>query len=373
MKKPKIALVHEFLEQYGGAEKTLEAISEIFPDAPIYTAKYNKSNLSEYLKNKKVIYPKKKVNILGKLSFLFRMPLIFESFDFSEYDIVISDGTTWNKGILTTPEQLHVTYIHTPPRFLYGYSQESTKWQKWYLKPFYTYLINFIRLWDFIAAQRPDHILANSNEVKKRINKFYSRESTVINPPVEVTYGIDKNIKVPEEPYFIAIGRLSAYKNFDLLIRAFNKTNHKLVIVGTGLEEQKLKNIAEKNIIFKGRTSDVEKHTLLEGALGLINAVDDEDFGIVPVEAMAHGIPVLAHRSGGHLETVEENKTGMFFEELNAEHLKEKIETFDEAIKSSMFNKQEIKKEAQKFSKEVFKAEFEKFVFGRWEALQENA
>jgi len=370
MNKPKIAIVHEFLDQYGGAEKTLEAICEIFPDSPIYTAKYNKKNLSDYLNHREIIHPKTSLKIFGKLSFLLRMPLIFESFDFSNYDIVISDGTTWNKGILTTPEQLHITYIHTPPRFLYGYSQETTKWNKWHLKPIYTYLVNFIRLWDYIAAQRPDYILVNSNEVKKRVQKFYGRKAEVINPPVDIIYKLEKNMKIPEGDYFIAIGRLSAYKNFDLLIKAFNKLDKKLVIVGTGLEEQKLKNTANENIIFKGRVSDLEKHTLLEGALGLINAVDNEDFGIVPIEALAHGVPVLVHRSGGHLETIKENETGLFFDELNENHLIKRIEDFDQAIKASMFNKQKIKESSQRFSKERFKKEFKDFVWKKW---KENA
>ncbi len=134
MKELKIALAHEFLLQYGGAEKTLEAMAEIFTDAPIYTAKYNPKLMPEIIKNREVIYPKGIINKINeKLFFLLTMPTIFESFDFRDYDIIVSSGTTWNKGILTKPDQMHVTYIHTPPRFLYKYSQESTKWEKPFL------------------------------------------------------------------------------------------------------------------------------------------------------------------------------------------------------------------------------------------------
>ncbi|MFH1899242.1 MAG: glycosyltransferase, partial [Patescibacteria group bacterium] len=311
MKQPKVALAHEFLVQYGGAEKTLEAISEIFPDSPIYTAKYKSNDMSKYINGKEIIYPKGLIHKLSsKLCFLFSMPTIFESFDFRKYDIVISDGTTWNKGILTRPDQLHISYIHTPPRFLYKYSQESTKWEKPFFKPFYSYLVNFIRIWDYVAAQRPDFIITNSETTRKRIHKFYGRDAKVIHPPVDFSFNSKDGLKKAVVPYFVAVGRLSKYKNFDLLVETFNNIRFPLVIIGTGLEEVHLKDIAKENIVFKGKVSEEEKHQILEDSAGLINPVTDEDFGIVPVEAMAHGKPVLAHRSGGHLETIIENETG---------------------------------------------------------------
>jgi glycosyltransferase involved in cell wall biosynthesis len=367
MEEPKIALAHEFLTQYGGAEKTIEAIAEIFTEAPIYTAKYDRKKIPSSINNRKIIYPKRLGNkISEKLFFLLRMPTIFEEFDFRDYDIVISSGTTWNKGILTKPDQMHITYIHTPPRFLYKYSQEGTKWQKPPFKPFYSYLVNFLRLWDYVAAQRPDYIVTNSETTRKRIKKFYGRDAKIIYPPVEVNFKSEDGLKKAESPYFLAIGRLSKYKNFDLLIKTFNKVKYPLVIAGTGIEEKKLKSIAGSNIIFK-KVSDEEKNKLLDGCLGLINPVVDEDFGIVPVEAMAHGKPVLAHKSGGHLETIIEGETGLFFEKDNVDSLSEKLLDFEQMIKNNKFDHEKIKSHAQKYSKERFKKEFENFVREKWE------
>ena len=374
MKEPKIAIAHEFLTQFGGAEKTLEAMAEIFTDAPIFTAKYNPKNMPTTITEREIIYPKGLLSgITEKLFFLFRMPTIFENFDFRDYDIVVSSGTTWNKGILTRPEQMHVTYIHTPPRFLYKYSQETTKWQKPLFKPFYSYLVNFIRLWDYVAAQRPDYLVTNSENTRKRIQKFYGRDAKVIYPPVETNFQIEDSLKKAETPYFLAVGRLSKYKNFDLLIKAFNEVKYKLIIVGTGIEEEYLKSISGGNIVFKGRASDDEKNKLLEGCLGLINPVVDEDFGIVPVEAMAHGKPVLAHKSGGHLETIIEGETGLFFEGEDSKILSQKLIEFDQMIKNKIFDRVKITEHAQKFSKERFKSEFENFVREKWEEHKKDA
>ena len=374
MKEPKIAIAHEFLTQFGGAEKTLEAISEIFPDAPIFTAKYDPKNMPKSITEREIIYPKGLLSgITEKLFFLFRMPTIFENFDFRDYDIIVSSGTTWNKGILTKPEQMHVTYIHTPPRFLYKYSQETTKWQKPLFKPFYSYLVNFIRLWDYVAAQRPDYLVTNSENTRKRIQKFYGRDAKIIYPPVETNFPKDDGFKKADTPYFLAVGRLSKYKNFDLLIKAFNEVKYKLIIVGSGLEEEYLKSIAGDNVVFKGRASDEEKNRLLEGCMGLINPVSDEDFGIVPVEAMAHGKPVLAHKSGGHLETITEGMTGLFFEGEDPKKLAEKLIEFDQMIKNKNFDHVKITEHAQKFSKERFKSEFENLVREKWEEHKKNA
>jgi len=374
MKEPKIAIAHEFLTQFGGAEKTLEAISEIFPDAPIFTAKYDSKNMPKSITEREIIYPKGLLSgITEKLFFLFRMPTIFENFDFRDYDIIVSSGTTWNKGILTKPEQMHVTYIHTPPRFLYKYSQETTKWQKPLFKPFYSYLVNFIRLWDYVAAQRPDYLVTNSENTRKRIQKFYGRDAKIIYPPVETNFQKDDGLKKADTPYFLAVGRLSKYKNFDLLIKAFNEVKYKLIIVGSGLEEEYLKSISGDNVVFKGRASDEEKNRLLEGCMGLINPVSDEDFGIVPVEAMAHGKPVLAHKSGGHLETITEGMTGLFFEGEDPKTLSEKIIEFDQMIKNKYFDHVKITEHAQKFSKERFKSEFENLVREKWEEHKKNA
>jgi glycosyltransferase involved in cell wall biosynthesis len=374
MRQPRIALATEFLVQYGGAQKTLEAIAELYPEAPIFTAKYDPKYQSEFINKRKINYPKGSfTNSLAKHFFVFAMGPIFESFDFRNYDIVISDGTTWTKGIITKPSQMHFSYVHTPPRFLYGYSHEGTKWERGIFKPFYGYLANILRMWDFIAAQRPDYLLTNSNETSKRIKKFYGRDAKVIYPPVDVKHSDNETSSKTSEPYFVAIGRLAAYKNFELLIRVFNKLEKPLVIIGTGNEENKLRERAKPNITFLGQAKEEKKHEVMSNCLGLINPVDDEDFGIVPIEVMAHGKPVLAHRSGGHLETVLEGRTGVFFDDLTEESLTDGVHNLESQIRAGGFDAGEIKAHAQKFSKERFQKEFKTFIEEKWKNHIENA
>jgi glycosyltransferase involved in cell wall biosynthesis len=371
MKEPKVALIHDHLIQYGGAQKTLEAISKIFPNAPIYTGLYKPDNLSAYLNDKKISYPKN--FFLENMPKYFSpiMPLIFEGFDLRDYDLIISDSSCWAKGVLTKPSQLHISYIHTPPRFLYGYSVESTKRKAWYFKPFVSVIDVFLRAWDFAAAQRPDYLIANSREVRGRIKKFYARDSVVINPPVELERTPILG-KAGDGKYYLAVGRLVAYKNFLPLIEAFNINGLSLIIAGTGPEEEKLRSLAKTNIKFEGKVSEERKKELIKNCLGLINPVENEDFGIVPVEAMNFGKPVLVHRSGGHLETVTENRSGMFFDDLSPESLSQKILEFDKKIKSRLFNPEEISKSIADLSEERFTREFKTFVMEKWE-LHQNA
>jgi glycosyltransferase involved in cell wall biosynthesis len=368
MNKPKVALVHEYLVQYGGAEKTLEEIMDIFPEAPIYTGNYKPDLLSQKIRNRNIIHPKN--SLLGKFPkhLTFLMPLIFERFDLSDYDIIISDGTAWPKGVVTNPDQLHISYIHTPPRFLYKYSVESAKRNKWYYKPFVNLIDLFLRIWDYNAAQRPDFILVNSEEVRSRVQKFYRRDAEVIYPPAETNYKTNSSEKNNlKAPYYLAVGRLSAYKNFNTLVEAFNLLDIPLIIAGTGTEKNRLKRISNDNITITGQVTDEEKHKLLEGCLGVINPVADEDFGIVPIEAMAHGKPVLAHRSGGHLETVLEGVTGRLFESLRVEDLAQSIRNFDEEIRKGVYEEDKIKQSVQKFSIDRFKQEFKNYVENKWE------
>lgn len=240
LKSLKVAIIQDYLVQYGGAEKTLESWLNIFPQATIYTSLYEAKNMSAAINSKQVVSLRD--FWLGKVPGLYTlqkfltvlMPWIFESFDLHEYDLVISNGTAWAKSVLTHPDQLHISYIHTPPRFLYGYSVESQKRDKWYFKPFVMIVDHFLRIWDVAAAQRPDFIITNSKETQARIKKFYSRDAQVIYPPVDVTTSTGQPVATPEK-FYLALGRLAAYKNFDLLIKTFNETPQlNLVIAGTG-------------------------------------------------------------------------------------------------------------------------------------------
>ncbi|MBP8960772.1 glycosyltransferase [Patescibacteria group bacterium] len=366
MQEPKVALVHDYLLQYGGAEKTLEAIMELFPEAPIYTGIYSPKNLPNCINEKKIIAPKNFLFRIFTKHLSFLMPLIFENFDLREYDIVISDSASWAKGVLTKPNQLHISYIHTPPRFLYGYSVESPMRYRWYYKPFIGIVDHILRVWDYCAAQRPDFLVANSETTRARIRKFYGRHSHLINPPVEIADVERKSKDVIQKPYFCTLGRLAAYKNFDHLIAAFNFLGWELVVMGTGPEEKRLKKLAKENIKFLGRVTDERKYEVLANSKGLINPVVDEDWGIVPLEAMSVGKPVLAHKSGGATENIKEGITGMFFESLKLEDLIESLKSFQESIDKNTYNPERLINYAKNFTKQKFQEEFLAFVKEKW-------
>ena len=364
---PRVAFIHDYLVQYGGAEKTLEIMSDIFPEAEIFTGIYKPDLLSKKLNSKKIISPGTSLLSKWPKYFTFLMPLYFENFDLRNYDLIISSGNAWAKGVLTKPTQLHISYIHTPPRFLYKYSVESTNRNNWYYKPFVSFIDTSLRVWDYISAQRPDYLLTNSRETSKRIQKFYRREATVIYPPVDVETKPAVESDNLKAPYYLAAGRLAAYKNFDLIIQAFNLLGLPLEVIGTGKEESKLKKMAKDNIKFLGQASDEVKFRKMNECLGLIFPVEEEDFGIVPIEAMSQGKPVLAHRSGGVLETLRDGIDGMFFDKVTLEEFVSKMKEFDENIKKSVYNSNSIRDHVQKYSVNRFKKEFEAFVSNKWD------
>lgn len=369
-KNPRVALVHDYLNQYGGAEKTLEKIMELFPEAPIYTGILDHSKLPKKFENRNIKTPA--MNFVLKRFpklFTFLMSSRFEDFDLSNYDLVISDGTAWAKSVITNSDQLHISYVHTPPRFLYKYSTESTLRKNILLMPLFAYLDFYLRIWDFSAAKRPDFLIANSREVQKRIKKFYKRESVVIYPPVE-TSNFNKANDIRD--YYVISGRLSSYKNFDLVVELFNNIEKNLIVIGTGIEEKNLKNLAKKNIKFLGKVSNEELHEVLSHAKGYLFPVKEEDFGIAPVEALSHGIPVLAHRSGGPLETILENKDGLFFDEVSLESLTSKFLEFDKKINEDFFDRKEISERAQKFNEKYFIKNLSEFIEDKWNKFSEK-
>lgn len=359
----KVAITHDQLTQYGGAERTLEALLDIFPNAHIYTGFCRPINISQRILGKKIFCGK----VPGWLGFL--MPLVFEGFDLRQYNVVISEGTAWPKGVITNPEQLHVSYIYTPPRFLYGYATEGQKRDKWYLKPFLKVIDHFLRIWDFNAGQRPDFILSISQEVAKRVKKFYGRDSQVIYPPVEIVK-TETPQSTASDQYYLCISRLAAYKNIDTLVKAFNLTDFNLQIAGTGKEMDRLKMLAKPNVKLLGFVSDEEKSKLLANCKGFIFPTDFEDFGIVVVEALSYGKPVLCHKSGGPLEIVEEGVTGALFSDLAPNKLAKQIEQFDKSINDKRYSGIKAKDSAAKFSSERFKKEFGDYIRQKWEEKQ---
>jgi glycosyltransferase involved in cell wall biosynthesis len=365
----KIALVHDYLVQNGGAEKVLEAFSEIFPQAPIYTLVYSKRLMHGNFEGKII-----KTSFLQKMPFavvrhrIFPqfMPFAIEQFDFSDYDVVLSDSSSFAKGIITGPETLHICYMHTPMRFAWDDCQKYN--QDFYFPKFIKKLVplamNYIRLWDRTSADRPDKIIANSNFVARRIKKYYHRESLVINPPVNVNkFQISKQKK----DYFVVAGRLMAYKRFDIVIQAFNQLGLKLKIIGRGPELKRLKKMARPNIEFLGRVKDEDLAKYLSQCQAFIFP-QEEDFGIMAIEVMASGTPLIAYRGGDIPEHMEDKKTGIFFEHQTANEIIQAVKKF----KNSDYNAVYIKNHVAKFDKEIFKTKIEKYVKKEFEKTKQE-
>lgn len=373
----KVALAHDYLREYGGAERVLETLHEMFPEAPLYTAYYNPQGLGKHAYKFKDWDIRtswvQNLPFANKLISPLRIfaPMIFENFDMKEYDLVISSSSAvyFAKSVITKPGSLHISYIHTPPRFLYGYTTSFN-----YKKKLWTHILgeiinHFLRIVDFEVSQRPDILVANSENIQKRIKKFYRRDSVIIYPPIDLEEF--KGIKKEKGGYFLALNRLVRGKGTEVIVSACTRLNLPLKVVGVGPEMESLKKIAGKNIEFLGSVSDEDRVRLYSGAEALIVASEDEDFGITPVEAQAAGVPVIAIRTGGFLETVIEGKTGEFFDpyrenedskvyvnEGTVVNLVEVLKKFD----SSKYNEETCRKNASRFSKENFKKSFSELI-----------
>lgn len=356
----RVALIHDHLAQDGGAEKVLKVLADMYPEADIYTLLAEKNVIDKYFIDRRVY-----TSIIQKLPggvkhykwYMPFMPMAVEFFDLRAYDLVISDASAFCKGVITSPETLHVCYCHTPTRYVWDYTHQyinELRFNK-YFKKVISLALNYVRIWDRVAADRVDKFIANSGTVKKRIKKYYRRESRVIYPPVE----LDKfNIGQAEDYYLIGC-RMAPYKKVDIAIDAFRKNGKKLKIFGGGFDEKRLRRRAEGlgNIEFVGRVSDEEKARLYSGCLAFLNP-QIEDFGITPIEAMASGRPVIAFRRGGATETVKQGETGVFFDKQTPDSLNKAIEKFE----SLDFDPQAIRARARSFSEERFKREVKEFV-----------
>lgn len=356
----KVALIHDHLAQDGGAEKVLKVIADMFPDAPIFTLLYEKKNADKYFKNR-VIQTSIIQRIPGGIKhykwFMPWMPMAVEFFNLSDFDLVISDTSSFAKGVITKSNTLHICYCHTPTRYLWSDTHsyiEELRFNK-YFKKLVAMSLNKIRIWDRVAADRVDYFIANSNFIAKRITKYYRRDSDVIYPPVNLN---DFKISDDLGDYFLAGGRLVPYKRFDLVIETFKKSGKRLRIFGDGPDEGRLKSIAEghANIEFLGRVSEDEKVALYSRALAFINP-QEEDFGITMVESLASGRPVIAFGEGGAPEIVTA-ECGLLFAEQTVDSLTETINKFNPAN----FNSQQIRQSAERFSEEKFKRDLREYI-----------
>ncbi|PIZ98998.1 MAG: glycosyl transferase [Candidatus Levybacteria bacterium CG_4_10_14_0_2_um_filter_35_8] len=379
----KIAIVHDYIKEFGGAERVLKALCEVYPDAPIYTAFYDKNSTAfEHFKDKKIItswfqYLPYSAKLASPLRFL--TPLIWRSFSFLKFDVVISSASWYiTKGFgkrqpLATSNQqsvkgkpVEVCYCHTPPRWLYGYST-SVNFQKYFIVKIYAAIVGFfLRRYDFNQAQKVNYFIANSEEVKSRIKKFYKRESTVIYPPVSLPKG-NKQETINKKDYYFIVSRIVGAKGLDLAVETAIKGNFKLKIAGSPagyyFEQDKLLKQAGGKVEFLGQVSDEELVEFYKGAKGFLALAKDEDFGITPVEAMSCGTPVIAFNGGGYKETVINNKTGILFDNYSIDGLITAIKEF-ESLRQAQGKQisEDCIEQAEKFSKERFKNEIKDFV-----------
>lgn len=362
----KVALVHDYLYEYGGAERVLETLHEMFPDAPVYTGYYFPETMPENFKSWNIRTSKlQKVPFLKnfKIWFVYFLPWCFEQFDLSEYDLIISSVSFAAKGVITHPNQTHICYCHTPPRFLWGLNTQMKR--GWLVKKATEFLNIFFRKWDFAASQRVDHFVANSMTVQKRIKDFYQRDSEVIYPACRIAsdYQYSEALKtelgsdIPQN-YFLVASRLYKQKHVDLIVEAFNVLNLPLVILGRGNEENYLKSIAKQNIKFVGFVSEKIFPLYCAHCRALITASENEDFGMTPPEVNGYGKPAIAHNSGGHTETVIDGLTGILFDDLTVESIIKAIRRFEE----SKFEAEKIRENAKRFSIDQFKSKINSLV-----------
>ncbi|KKQ44759.1 MAG: Glycosyl transferase group 1 [Candidatus Moranbacteria bacterium GW2011_GWC2_37_8] len=357
----KIAFVHDYLVQYGGAERVLECLSELYPYAPIYTIVYNKDAMHGVFEDK-LIY----TSYLQKIPFArtwhrifpLLMPPAVEEFDFSPYDIVFSDSSSYAKGIITSPDTLHICYMHTPMRYAWDDCQKYTR--DFYfpniIKKLIPFAMNYIRIWDKMSADRIDMYIANSNFVAQRIKKYYHKDSTVIHPPVDTKkFALTDGLK--KDGYYLMVGRLIAYKQHAIAIKAFNELKLPLKIIGRGPEFKRLQKIAGQTIEFLGRVEDEN----LQEYYGNCKAVifpQEEDFGIVAIEALSCGKPLIAYRGGDIPEHMEEEKMGVFFDEQTSDDIKKAVQKFQKLT----FDAAYIRSRVEKFDREIFKEKIKAFI-----------
>lgn len=357
----KIALVHDYLRDYGGAERVVEALHEIFPDAPVYVAFKDEKALG--IQAGKFHSWEIHQSWLTKIPFYRKLfsplrlfaPQYFRSFDLSGYDLVISSNNAYFSKAVRVPNGVHICYCHTPPRSLYGYTT-MTDWQKNPLIRLGGTLINhYLRVVDVRVTQEVDYFIANSQTTRARIKKFYRRDAEVIYPPVDVP---DQLPKETEKNYYLYVGRIAKSKHVDLAIQACTLLGLSLKVAGTGCGLDYLRSLAGPTVELLGEVPDSQLRDLYKDAKALIFPAEDEDFGMVPVEAMGYGVPVIAHRSGGPLESIQEGKTGVFFDEFTVDSLVQAIEKFQ----NSKFDRQAIHQHARKFSKEEFQKKIKEFI-----------
>ncbi len=370
----KVALIHDWLTGMRGGEKCLEAFCEIFPEATVFTLVHVKGSVSPTIEKMDI-----RTSFIQKLPFVEKryrgylpfFPLAIEQFDVRAFDLIVSSSHCVAKGVIPSPETYHICYCHTPMRYVWAmyeeyFGRERLKGiSKWFVPLF----VNYLRMWDVNSTVRVDEFIANSENVKKRIWRYYRRKAEVIFPPVDTK---DTQLSNRDEGYFLLVSAFAPYKRVDLAVEAFSRLGERLVVIGTGQEEKRLKSMARPNVEFLGWMEAEGLGEYYVGCRALIFP-GEEDFGIVPLEAQCYGKPVIAYGAGGALETVKgcwlsemskpKNKkyTGIFFREQTVDQLMAAIQGF----RASEFDPQFIRRHALQFDREVFKKKVKRFIQAR--------
>lgn len=360
----KVAIVHDFLMQMGGAEKVVEVLHDMFPDAPIYTSAYDPKTMPIYYRTWDIrtsflqkMWMKKHSHRLALLLY----PTAFESLDLSEYDVVISSSSAFAKGVITQPHTVHICYTHTPMR--YAWTTRSYMTRERISHPLRLLLspgLHYLRTWDVMAADRIDKYVANSTTVAKRITKFYRRECEVVYPPVETR---NYQISPAVDDYYILVSRFVPYKRIDLAVAAFTQMGRRLKVVGTGRQMKQLKSLAGPNVEFLGRVDDVALSGLMARAKAYIMP-GEEDFGMAPVEANACGRPVIAFAAGGALDSQIDGVTGVLFPNQSVQGLCDAVERAD----GIAFDPHVIQAHARRFETGVFRQRMFEIVYSAYES-----
>ena len=389
IKDSNIAIIHDWFvkKSFGGSEKVTFILNDLLNERYSTPDIFSLTSNIKSLKRKSFKESKIKTSFIQSLpfgktnvqSYLPILPYAIEQFDLSEYDLIISSSHALAKGVLTSPDQLHISYVHTPMR--YAWDQMNTYLKNSKLSKFgfeipIRFMLYKLREWDFYSSQRLDYIIANSNFTSKRIKKYWGLESYVINPPVDTkrfTYNNER------EDYYISINRLVPNKRIDLLIKAFNKLNLPLIIIGDGPDRLKLEKLSNPNIKFLRKISDKDVENYMSRCRAFVYA-GIEDFGIAPVEAMASGAPVIAYGKGGILDTVncfnQPNKynisNGLLFNKQTSEDIVDTISWFEDKKIWKKFNPERLNEYSHKFSIENFMSKFDLIINKAWENFKKK-
>lgn len=370
----KIALVHDYLREAGGAERVLRVLSDMYPSAPIYTAFFRQGTAKRMFSDRKIVESVwAPVLKLGRThSYLrFVLPWIWKSIDLRAYDLVITSCSGYiARGFRVGDKARVVAYCHTPPKWLYGYETPTGAGGTWWGRAFMWVVGPFVRYFDYRSADRVNHWIANSQEVARRISKFYRKEATVIYPPVEINPKSEilnpkqiQNSKFSsnKQDYYLVVSRLVGAKGIEAAIAGARRARVKLKVVGELVNSDQVRLDQTKDVEYLGRVDDVSLARLYAGAKGFIALARDEDFGMTVVEAMANGTPVLALRSGGYTETVVEGKTGVFVEHVDVKSVAEGIKK----MRKTRWDQAVIKTSASRFGRERFEQEIRRIVHAR--------